>query len=1090
MLSLACIQPSIKTHAWSMWKRDNILPLTEAVCSGAAGEGSIHKTICETFLEETSKWQVVYGVGQVAPICERVCWHSCTGDHLGGEDSDGFTNCPQVECAQSQCYDFLLRECPPIMLQEIKDAYNGACTVQPPAPPAPPAPPPSPPAPPVAPSPQAPPPVAKYTERLRDEELDSDPDCALVEYATCLEIVRQFAQVNTGYSTNLRVTTQHCEDTEVESDCFVGCAFGSRNGATFRFLLPEVDDRFTKPRCKLSIHPRCACANTPSPPPMAFPPPPPKIFTELWERARVPMVDEAGVTRDTSLGVVEAMTQRLVNGRSLDFALRSGPMHLFQCPGDDDGRETCALTCASEHLSRLRAFTITGESYADVSPSPPPPSPSPSPPPPFEAGQTDAFNYCTDSCTAIGANEKFCRDGGIGSFSPALCSLGTQCSLCGVRTEVRSTETVFAGDDSCEYAGDGVCQDGRQSTADYVDEFGNLINGIYSSFVIVGEGEWAHLCGYLTDASDCGPGTISSLTADSFSSLPRPPLPRPPPPNPKPPPPADEAFNGCRTGDDACQFTKFCSDGGLGSYSIGNDPATGTASFRCGLGTQCGDSLCQPRTDEATLCTDSCRPTITGRVSWEGESRNGVCEDGGAPEDYRAGEFPQMSELLADTRYMAMDNTYLDRARYGLGDNEVSTYEECYNFCLNDVETSSFRGCNYFVFYGSTTEVCDSIDYCGPGSPCEAANAALAPGDPPVAYCEFHSDYVGRPQEGGENAMLNVCPNAAYRQAYRVTDARGAEPLFRGDYSILSDDLFHTANVFKINYNARDSNYFPAADNRYNLTTCAAICKTQGSKLCSYFVWQGAASGGTTNCDAGATFSQDATNAFCFLYSEFREAAEFALVSVSAVTDHSGCTEGTYVHARMNKDDYGVWPVSSENIVYSAVGGCGYGTDCTDCGVRDRDADTFYASSPSPPPPALTGRRAQQLDAEIVNLLQGISPPPPTPPSPPPPLPPPVRPPPTPPPDPKPPPAPPGFYTACGCHWYAFPPTPAKGLIYPCNSARNSECSSARNPAHSFSQPGKESNLPLRQCSEFRVQRLFHSQSPLHSHKYAPDGRP
>ena len=61
-----------------------------------------------------------------------------------------------------------------------------------------------------------------------------------------------------------------------------------------------------------------------------FPPPPPKIFTELWERARVPMVDEAGVTRDTSLGVVEAMTQRLVNGRSLDFALRSGPMHLFQ----------------------------------------------------------------------------------------------------------------------------------------------------------------------------------------------------------------------------------------------------------------------------------------------------------------------------------------------------------------------------------------------------------------------------------------------------------------------------------------------------------------------------------------------------------------------------------------------------------------------------------------------------------------------------------------------------------------------------------------------------------------------------------------
>ena len=32
-----------------------------------------------------------------------------------------------------------------------------------------------------------------------------------------------------------------------------------------------------------------------------------------------------------------------------------------------------------------------------------------------------------------------------------------QCSTCGPRDEVRSTLTVIEGDDSCEYANDGIC---------------------------------------------------------------------------------------------------------------------------------------------------------------------------------------------------------------------------------------------------------------------------------------------------------------------------------------------------------------------------------------------------------------------------------------------------------------------------------------------------------------------------------------------------------------------------------------------------------------------------------------------------------
>ena len=152
------------------------------------------------------------------------------------------------------------------------------------------------------------------------------------------------------------------------------------------------------------------------------------------------------------------MAQRLVNGRTLDLSLRAGPMHLYECPGEDDGSTTCALTCAREHLSRLRAFTVTGETFNSPPPMPPPPNPPPMPPPPFVAAAGDRFNTCQDTCAAVEQGETFCRDGGPGSFSPALCAYGTSCSLCGPRQEVRSTLTTFEGDDSCQYANDGVCE--------------------------------------------------------------------------------------------------------------------------------------------------------------------------------------------------------------------------------------------------------------------------------------------------------------------------------------------------------------------------------------------------------------------------------------------------------------------------------------------------------------------------------------------------------------------------------------------------------------------------------------------------------
>ena len=64
-----------------------------------------------------------------------------------------------------------------------------------------------------------------------------------------------------------------------------------------------------------------------------------------------------------------------------------------------------------------------------------------------------------------------------------------QCSLCGPREAVNSATDLFEGDDSCEFANDGVCQDGRVATPTQP-----------SVFTFLGGGVWAHVCGYLTDS--------------------------------------------------------------------------------------------------------------------------------------------------------------------------------------------------------------------------------------------------------------------------------------------------------------------------------------------------------------------------------------------------------------------------------------------------------------------------------------------------------------------------------------------------------------------------------------------------------------
>lgn len=153
---------------------------------------------------------------------------------------------------------------------------------------------------------------------------------------------------------------------------------------------------------------------------------------------------------------------------------------------------------------------------------------------------------------------------------------------------------------------------------------------------------------YLVHRTDCGDGRIGSITAESFTLAPMPPLPRPPPPDPHPPPSPPPPVNGCQytckdnlqaleTAFAPAQLTDttvqgFCSDGGPNSVPIAHDPATGEPIFLCEFGTQCDTLECGPRTVEQVeqpICSDVCQTTISNGVSFTGASRNGICEDGG-----------------------------------------------------------------------------------------------------------------------------------------------------------------------------------------------------------------------------------------------------------------------------------------------------------------------------------------------------------------------------------------------------------------------------------------------------------------------------
>ena len=64
----------------------------------------------------------------------------------------------------------------------------------------------------------------------------------------------------------------------------------------------------------------------------------------------------------------------------------------------------------------------------------------------------------------------------------------SQCGQCGPRQQVSSVVNEFDGDDSCQFSGDGFCQDGRPSTPKAP-----------SVFITLAVDQITHVCGFLTD---------------------------------------------------------------------------------------------------------------------------------------------------------------------------------------------------------------------------------------------------------------------------------------------------------------------------------------------------------------------------------------------------------------------------------------------------------------------------------------------------------------------------------------------------------------------------------------------------------------
>lgn len=211
--------PFSRAQSRLLFVKEQIRPRTHLICSGIE-EGPNLRQACRDFANYLVTPRSYGFIPIFQPYCERsMCFHSCDG--AGGTDTEGFHNCKEATCADTPCLDFLTRECPSGMVDELADIYTSRCTLRPPAPPPPPAS--SPPPPTSAP---ALPPTLPLFVREAARETEYDANCQPISYSLCQEVVRRFAREvgapNAVYSDVLDVSVAPCEGLESDDNCFIG----------------------------------------------------------------------------------------------------------------------------------------------------------------------------------------------------------------------------------------------------------------------------------------------------------------------------------------------------------------------------------------------------------------------------------------------------------------------------------------------------------------------------------------------------------------------------------------------------------------------------------------------------------------------------------------------------------------------------------------------------------------------------------------------------------------------------------------------------------------------------------------------------
>ena len=199
--------PLVKAESRRMFVKEMVRPRTELICSGIE-QGPERRAACREFAHYMATPRTYAFIPVFTAFCEpNLCWSSCGGQ--GSTDTEGWHDCKDAKCADASCLDFLKRECPSGMLEELQKIHDDECTLHPPLPPQPKPPPPPPTANP------APPEILDYFQRVAKDELDSDADCLPVSYETCQKVVQRFMDSLGGpnqlYTGVLDVSLAPCE---------------------------------------------------------------------------------------------------------------------------------------------------------------------------------------------------------------------------------------------------------------------------------------------------------------------------------------------------------------------------------------------------------------------------------------------------------------------------------------------------------------------------------------------------------------------------------------------------------------------------------------------------------------------------------------------------------------------------------------------------------------------------------------------------------------------------------------------------------------------------------------------------------------